>query len=379
MITKKTEYKREQAVLAAFKKAKKEKNIVPLIPYFFSIYYLRNGGSEDPVKPKSIAQLMENIDLLRKHLPSDLKASRRSMPSKMPGGTLPQGSVQLSAVHQMFLLTDFLQAWARQGTDDACALRCLESFIGEQFFYAEPIHAVSILYEKIKYLVPGRNAMMLVEDFLGIRHVLRALQGWAADSGYAPLSLMVCLVESYASVFPEVARRNPIGPDEMVFLQEMTARRAAVLPYGDFESVLHYFAVPRESDGDGKEREEHMCSLVSAVADRMYGMLPDTAYAADMVARLQESAEMLKIKQDSANRTETGFFSAPAVAWITLSAYAAVLSDDSEAGRQWHALQWAEVLVDIDDGPGAGERAAAKWQGHLNTYPFVTMEEPYFR
>lgn len=374
MIRKEVDNKREQAVLAAFKKAKKEKSIVPLIPYFFSIYYLRDGGSEDPVKPKSIAQLMENIDLLRKHMPSDLKASSKSMPSRMPGGALPQGSVQLSAVHQMFLLTDFLQAWAVQKTDDAYALRCLESFIGEQFFYAEPIHAVSILYEKMKYLAPGRNAMMLVEDFLGIRHVLRALQGWAADSGYAPLSLMACLVESYASVFPEVARRNPIGPDETVFLQEMTARRAAVLPYRDFESVLHYFAVPRESDGDGKEREEHMCSLVSAVADQMYGMLPDTAYAADMVARLQGT-----LKQDSANRTEPGFSPAPVVAWITLSAYAAVLSDDGETGRQWHALQWAEVLADIDDGPGAGEKAAARWQGHLDTYPVVTTVEPYFR
>ena len=54
------------------------------------------------------------------------------------------------------------------------------------------------------------------------------------------------------------ARRNPIGPDETDFLQEMTAQRAAVLSYGDFESVLHYFAVPRESDGDRKEREKHV-------------------------------------------------------------------------------------------------------------------------
>ena len=117
-----------------------------------------------------------------------------------------------------------------------------------------------------------------------------------------------------------------------------------------------------------------MCSLVSAVADQMYGMLPDTAYAADMVARLQGT-----LKQDSANRTEPGFSPAPVVAWITLSAYAAVLSDDGETGRQWHALQWAEVLADIDDGPGAGEKAAARWQGHLDTYPVVTTVEPYFR
>ena len=109
----KLESKREHAVLAAFKQAKKDRQLIPFIAFVFSIYYLKDDSNTSLVKPKSIAQLMENIDILREHFPPKKKSLNKSIPAIMPGGIMPLDNGRISSVHTMLFLKDFCSAFSK--------------------------------------------------------------------------------------------------------------------------------------------------------------------------------------------------------------------------------------------------------------------------
>ena len=55
METAKSDNTRKQAVLDAFKQAKKDKQLISFAAYVFSIYYLKDDSDTSLIKPKNIA------------------------------------------------------------------------------------------------------------------------------------------------------------------------------------------------------------------------------------------------------------------------------------------------------------------------------------